>query len=106
MPDSIITMFAFSTSGELPTLKFFCDAIQWANQHDGEYPSLPTELFAPKSGRINGLANARSEPRAAPDTLIAELNDKMLPLTVIGPPQNGYYPVQMWVYVPRLTVSE
>ena len=106
MADSIITLFAFGTSGELATLKFFCDAIMWANQHDGQYPSLPAELSAPKSGRINGIARARSEPRAAPETFVAELTDTTPPLTVIGPVQNGYIPVRLWVYVPRLTVNE
>ena len=105
----VVTMFIFGESGlkELPGL---FDIIEYHNRtgkwieitdHREQEPPAP-----PRSGRINGLANARSEPRAAPETLIAELTDITPPLTIIGPPVNGYYPVQVWVYVLRLTVSE
>ena len=106
MADSIITMFVFGEDNPTQAVARYADVMQWRNEHDGAWPPLPPEPFPPRLARINGLANARSEPRAAPDTLIAELNDTTPPLTIIGLAQNGYYPVQMWVYVPRLTVSE
>jgi len=99
MADSIITMFAFSADDPMQIIAKFADMIQWHNEHGGEWPTLPTPTPAPRFGKINGLARARSEPHAAPETLITELNDTAPPLVIVGP-------VQMWIYAPRLTVSE
>jgi hypothetical protein len=102
----VVTMFIFGESGlkELPGL---FDLIEYHNR-TGKWLEIVEhkEPAPPRSGRINGIARARSEPRAAPETLIAELTDIAPPLTVIGPMQNGYVPVQVWIYAPRLTVSE
>ena len=102
----IVTMFIFGESGltELPGL---FDLIEYHNR-TGKWIEVRehVEPVPLRSGRINGVARARSEPFAAPETSITELTDKTPPLTIIGPPENGYYPVRMWVYVPRLTVAK
>ena len=106
MADTIITMFVFSADNPVEVVSRFADVIQWRNEHDGQWPTLPTESD-PRSGTLNGLVNVRSEPRAAPETMVASLTPETapMPFEIIGE-QNGYYKVAVWMYVPRLTVID
>ena len=102
MADSVVTMFVFTEDDPVQAVARFADVIQWRNEHNGQWPALPE---VPRSGTINGLVNMRSEPRAAPETLVAPLTPETAPMSfeIIGE-QNGYYRVAVWMYIPRLTI--
>ncbi len=98
----IVTMFIFGESGltELPGL---FDLIEHHNR-TGKWIEV-TKHIEPRSGTLNGQANLRSEPLAAPETFVAALAPgKLPPLRIVGE-ENDYYRCELFLWKKRVDVK-